>query len=93
MINHIRTGQKNAVTRQQLVNATGLSDRAVRRQIEILRNQGIPIISHSDGKGYWIAETVSEISAFIAEADGRANSQRYPNLRKLAGVLEGQVRL
>ena len=74
----------------ELQNRTGLSDRSCRKEIERLRWMGIPIISASDGRGYWIAESVSELSRFLKEADARARAQQYPKLRQLAASGSGE---
>lgn len=85
----LRTGRINAVTRAELVNRTGMPDRANRREIERLRREGVPVISASDGRGYWLAESVEEVERFLREADLRAEAQRYPKLRQYAAAAKG----
>ena len=85
----LRTGRRNAVTRAELVNRTGMPDRANRREIERLRREGVPIISASDGCGYWLAESVEEVERFLREADLRVEAQRYPKLRQYAAEARG----
>lgn len=89
VICYIKAGRENAVTRAQLVNLTGLSDRKVRKQIEHYRNCGIPIMSASDGKGYWMAESIEETERFLCEADNRARAQQYIKLRHIVASAKG----
>ena len=51
-------------TREALVEATGLNDRAVRRCIEHLRALGFPVLSTSRSAGYWYARTAAEVKQF-----------------------------
>ncbi len=90
VITYIKAGRANAVTRAQLVNLTGLSDRKVRKKIEHYRNYGIPIMSASDGKGYWLATTTVEIERFLREADNRARAQQYIKLRRTVAAAKGE---
>lgn len=85
----LKVGRANAVTRAELVNRTGKPDRANRKEIERLRREGVPIISASDGKGYWLAESVEEVERFLREADARTEAQRYPKLRKYVAKAKG----
>jgi len=55
ILNHIPRGRENAVTRAQLVTATGLPDREVRRLIQSARDEGALIINDQSGAGYYIA--------------------------------------
>lgn len=48
-------GKRNAVTRTQLMIMTGLPDRAIRREIDKLREEGQPIFNSQDGEGYYLA--------------------------------------
>ncbi len=48
-------GKRNAVTRVQLQILTGLPDRAIRREIDKLREDGQPIFNSQDGEGYYLA--------------------------------------
>lgn len=69
---YLKTGQANAKSRHELVRLTSLSDRTVRQNIQSLREKGIPIISTSDSKGYYIAENSKEVKHYIAETRSRA---------------------
>ena len=50
--NYIPFGKENAVSRKQLVNVTGFTDRKVRYLISKARREH-PIINLSDGSGYY----------------------------------------
>ena len=69
---HLKHGQANAISRQALKELTGISDRAIRQEIQKLRNKGIYIVSTSDSKGYYLAETNEEVRHFVAESRSRA---------------------
>lgn len=68
---HIPIGRENAVTRRQLCELTGLSDREVRRQISELRSVDdgteLVIVSLSNGRGYYRSSNPDEIRHFVAE--------------------------
>lgn len=89
VIECLRTGRLNAVSRAKLANRTGHGDRFNRKEIERLRHDGIPIMSTSDGKGYWIAEHIEEIEKFLREVDARTRAQQYPKLRRLVWNVKG----
>lgn len=63
LISLIPFGHENAVTRERLQHALGVSDRVVRKEIERLRLNGQPIANLQDGSGYFIPITREEIQA------------------------------
>lgn len=67
-------GRENAVTRQQLCEKLGKSDRAVRQMIETARNEGALIINSQDGKGYFMAVSASNVLAQYNRNKARALS-------------------
>lgn len=65
------------ITREELVRMTGLSDRAVRDEINRLRkNPETMIISSSHGKGYKRPASVDEIDQCIWECKSRINDEQ-----------------
>lgn len=67
-------GHANAITRAELVNRTGLSDRSVRELINEAKKNGTCIINLCDGKGYFYP-TVDEfmlLRGYIAQEESRA---------------------
>ncbi len=88
----IPEGKNNAITRNQLCNLTGLSDRKVRELIEQARSKGEIIINAQDGAGYFRTEDLNEIEKQYKRNDRRAKSiliqQKYLRKRlKTAGLL------
>ena len=75
ILDFIPTGKENAVSKQELMQRTGIKDErlireAIKRQVE----SGVPILSSSGHKGYWYSEDIDEIEEFIRENDHRANA-------------------
>jgi hypothetical protein len=72
----IPIGAWNAISRQELSNLWGLSDRSARLVIAELRKMDFGdnfiIVSYSDGKGYYKTSDIAEIEAFAAEMRSRA---------------------
>jgi len=50
--------------RAALVEAAGVSDRTMRKAVEVLRKAGWPVLSSSQGGGYWLARTADEVAEF-----------------------------
>ena len=71
IIAYIPAGRDNRITREQPSRLTGRTDRLNRKAIEEARKVGIPVISSSHGKGYYIAETQGEIDALLRETWAR----------------------
>ena len=69
IIAYIPAGRENRITREKLSRLTGRTDRLNRKAIEEARKAGVPVISSSRGKGYYIAETQGEIDALLRDAD------------------------
>lgn len=75
--NTLGEGKKNAISRKQIAESTGYSDRLVRECIERLREED-PILSAIDGSGYYIAteddEGAEEALKWAAGQNRRAES-------------------
>ena len=63
-------GQEHAVTLRDLRSMTGRDGRSIRRDIEIERRNGVPILS--DGGGYYLPATRAEVGLFVCQMRGRA---------------------
>lgn len=61
VLNFIGYGKEEAITRKNLCNKTGLTDRKVREYIEELRNDGYFIVNDSDGIGYYCCNDIERI--------------------------------
>lgn len=79
ILDFIPYGKNNAISRQELVMRTGMTDRAIRRAIQLLREDGEIILSSSHGKGYWRSDEVSEIAQYIRENDSRCRKMSRTN--------------
>lgn len=55
VLHYLRGGAENAVTRNTLAALTGLSDRAVRKAIQDLRDRDLLIVNDQSGHGYYLA--------------------------------------
>lgn len=81
LLQYIPIGKQNAITRAELSKITGISDRAIRQQIKDYVSKGIPVLSSSRHKGYWIAENITEIEEYLNECDNRRNSLYITNMK------------
>ena len=62
LLHEIGVGKENAAPLLRLVIKTGEKERAVRKEIQRLREEGHLIINDQDGKGYYIATEFDEIA-------------------------------
>ena len=69
---NLGTGKHHAISRQRLKQITKLDDRTNREIIRDLRLAGMPIMSSSEHKGYWLAESKEEVLSFINEYNSRS---------------------
>lgn len=94
IIAYIPAGRDNSITREKPSRLTGRTDRLNRKAIEEARKAGVPVISSSRGKGYYIAETQGEIDTLLRETWARIRSllKTYWTLKKRLRI-EGQMTL
>lgn len=59
--NFIPDGKENAITRPELARVLGMTDRAVRKEIELARDRGALICNDGDGAGYYMARDIGQI--------------------------------
>lgn len=65
--------KKDPLTRRELKQITGMSrDSNARSVIKNLRSQGFRILSSSQAKGYWIAESEEDYKEFCREYSSKA---------------------
>lgn len=55
----LNEGAENAIPRADLARILGMTDRAVRKEIEIARNRGALICN--EGQGYYLARDIGQI--------------------------------
>ena len=76
---YMEYGSTNAVTRSELAVLSGLSDRQVRKEIEVYRlnwDSSKPFICSSPhGKGYWLTNNMREIERFRREYGSYQSTQ------------------
>lgn len=53
ILQHIPVGYENAITRKDLCKRAGVSDRIMRKMIELACESGCVILNLQDGKGYF----------------------------------------
>ncbi len=76
IIDLIPTGKDNAITREELVNRTGFTDRIIREQISQARRDTV-IINNQDGRGYYKSSDCAEIERYIKQESKRARTIFY----------------
>lgn len=91
---YIGIGAASAVSKQDLCDMTGLSEREVRRRIAAERNKGVPIVSSSHSKGYYLASTEEDYNILQREIMSRATKlmRQYHNIEKCR-TMEGQMQI
>ena len=91
LMKYIPRGKANAISRYELSRLAGICEREVRKIIKDYVEKGIPVLSSSSHKGYWIAENIDEIEAYLKECDNRSKSlyMTNRNLRKLLYEAKG----
>ncbi len=84
VVNAIPVGSENAIKRRDLCAKLGMSDRQVRKLIELARRDGNLIMNHSDGRGYYQSEDIDEIERQYWQEQARALSvlRRQKALRR-----------
>ena len=80
ILQYIPAGKENAISRAELVLRTGLDDRTVRNEIKRLVKTGVPILSSSHSRGYWLSDDIDEWEKYINETDHRRESLYFTTL-------------
>ena len=71
ILEYIPYGRENAIKRKTLRDLTGLSDRDMRRAIELAR-QETPIINLQDGRGYYRPDDRDDLQRYVLQEQARA---------------------
>lgn len=71
ILEFIPFGKENAIKRQKLRDLTGLTDREMRRAIEVARKE-VPIINLQDGRGYYRPDDKDDIQRYVLQEQARA---------------------
>lgn len=72
ILSKLRHGAKKAIPVKELCEATGLPDRVLRKNVEIMRECGVCIVS--DKNGYYLPATEDELTRFISRTEKTARS-------------------
>lgn len=72
ILNNIKPGRENSISRDKLVSMTGINDRTIRDTIADLRASGVPIISNTQEGGYYLPSTKDEAQEYIESMESRA---------------------
>lgn len=67
VIDHLRPGKENKITRDELCVLTGFRDRKNRRMLERAADNGWLIVSTSHEKGYYLALTTADLELIVRE--------------------------
>jgi len=88
----VHADKEHPATREQLRRVTGMPDRTVRKEIELLRKKGIRICSTTGKAGYWLAKTEAEYKDFRRNYGSRL-WEGIRTLRAMDNATEGQMEL
>ena len=84
--------KENPATRERLMTATGMPDRTVRKEIELLRKNGLRICSTTGKAEYWLAKTEAEYKDFRRNYGSRL-WEGMRTLQAMDNATEGQMEL
>lgn len=78
ILDHIPYGKDNAISRVQLIVATGYTDRKMRESIAQARRE-TPILNNQDGGGYYQPTEADKplVERFVRQEERRAKSIFY----------------
>lgn len=79
----LSVGKESAVPRNLLSAATGLSDRALRKQVERERLSGVPIVTDTERGGYYLPSCPAETELFV-----KSMRRRGINVLQVARAVE-----
>ena len=77
VVQALGTGKENAITRSNLAYKLGMTDRAMRRCIELARQQGWLIMNDCDGMGYYMAASTDDVERHYRIDHSRAIKTLY----------------
>lgn len=89
ILDYIPVGHRNAITREQLMIATGLSDRKIRDLIEKECTREHPILNMQDGKGYF-QPSVDEM--YLVRLYRARENHRTIKTRRKVSELDGYLK-
>ena len=92
VLEYLKTGKENAVSRRELEMRMGLPDRTIRNMIEAARREGALIVNLGNGEGYYISEDLNDIRHQYKMNNSRAMSilVQQKHLRRRIKELEAK---
>lgn len=75
VVNYIPIGKEKPISRAEIKDIIGWSDRDIRKAIEEARKNGVMIVSSSSRKGYYIADNPNDWEIFLHEMKGRIKTE------------------
>ena len=82
------------ISREELVSATGWSDRRVRNGInELRKNPDTIVVSNSQGKGYKRPMSIEEIQAYLNESISRCNDEHAKQKAAIQAIRNRQKKV
>lgn len=92
VVNHLKVGRENAIKHDDLMRVTHMSDRLLRRALEVARLDHC-IINNQDGRGYYLAETKEEAERYDKQEKARAKAihRRRRGTRKFLKSFNDEV--
>lgn len=79
ILDYIKIGRENAITRSEFSKQIGISDRQVRDLIHYARRD-TPILNMQDGKGYFIPDMDNEEEVLLLEAYVKQENARLKSI-------------
>ena len=91
ILQYIPHRKENAITSKELGKLLGIHERTAREEMKRLVRKGVPIMSSSHGKGYWLTDDWDEVGAFLKEHENRINTQNknMARLRRYCNEVTG----
>ena len=74
LVSRLGRGRANAKKRWQLADDMQMSDRQMRRVIELAQRAGYPVINDCSGVGYWLAEDTEDLIRYQKQEFARASA-------------------
>ena len=91
VVEALGTGKENAITRSALADRLGMTDRQMRRCIELARQDGWLIMNDCDGSGYYLSEDLDALERHYRVDRSRAIKTLY-RLKKTRQTLRAAGR-
>ena len=88
---YLGRGQQNAISLRRLSAMIGENPRSVRKEIEVERRRGVPVLS-DNLNGYFLPENEAEARRFVKSMRGRAHEILTTAAAVEAAYVEGGLK-